>query len=239
MQNYGFHAYSSHIEAVCDRSSGRIILECDDDNGSKISNANAIPAPRLMTSSILKGLKKGSLASFLRDEESKMLVDAVCVCYLQRQQNQEPDKLGKAWFDYTIRHYIEASLHPEIVEGLSVEEIHNEVDRWIENELADKVVSEFCSSQYKHLGWEGLKTLTASIEKIETSLKNPTEEEYYFLDCVSQCASEICDVPTQKEVFNMWQDDNLRNSRDTFRGIRDRVGFKWLPAAKRGKKLLR
>ena len=231
MKNYSYHVYTDHIEAMGSRTSGRIIIDVE-----KYENSGAISTPDIIKSSIRKGLRKDSLAAHLFDEQgSKLLVDAVCVCYLQRQRSQIHSDEGKALHNYMVRNFIESTEYCESSDESDVEAIEKEIDRLIDNGIFEHTMGVFFSSGYSKHGWKGAEKLAAIIKKIETSIKGTTEEEEFFLDCVTQCTNESRDVPTQKTVFNKWYDPSLRISHDTFRGIRDRLGFSWLPQDIRGK----
>lgn len=62
-----------------------------------------------------------------------------------------------------------------------------------------------------------------------------TQEELSFCEVLAYETCKIADVPTQKHVREAWIAQRAGRNEDQFKTIRDRLGFKWLPASKRGK----
>jgi hypothetical protein len=73
------------------------------------------------------------------------------------------------------------------------------------------------------------------LEKIETKTRQLEKSEEDFLDAVSKAATKIFAVPTQKEVRDIWIEQQAGRNDKNFCDVRDRLAFSWLPTAKRGK----
>jgi hypothetical protein len=73
------------------------------------------------------------------------------------------------------------------------------------------------------------------LEKIETKIRSLDKSEDDFLNAVSKAATTKFDVPSQKEVSEIWIKELAGRDENNFRIMRDRLAFGWLPAAKRGK----
>ena len=105
----------------------------------------------------------------------------------------------------------------------------------VEEGFFERRVEENLAYAFNQTGHAGVYAIGKLIEVVEMKSRFATEEERFFLKCVKDATEEVGGVPTQKTVFNRWYDPSLRTSHDTFRGIRDRLGFSWLPQGKRGK----
>lgn len=87
----------------------------------------------------------------------------------------------------------------------------------------------------KNGGSSALKQAANLLEKLETKFRQLSRSEEDFLDAVSKSATAKFDVPTQKEVREIWLTMQAGRDEKQFRDVRDRLAFSWLPAAKRGK----
>ena len=73
------------------------------------------------------------------------------------------------------------------------------------------------------------------LKKIETKMRELEKSETDFLSSVSEAATAIYEVPTQKSVRDIWLKQQIGRHEKQFRDVRDRLAFAWLPAATRGK----
>lgn len=209
-----------------DSSSGYII--------SARGSAIACSSPLIIMSKVTQGIKNNDSTAFLKDGNAKMFIEAVCISYLRRLQRNESDESKKSSLAYRIRQIIQAGFLKDTI-GIGNEDGGKEtIDKLLKIDLFEKVVEHALKESFRFSGHEGVKIIASRIEKIEKNLRSTSTEEDTFLSCVSRSATALDKVPTQKDVYELWHDDRLRHSRETFNGIRDRLGFAWLPPAKRG-----
>jgi len=199
--------------------------------------ACARPSPQLIFSKIPQGIRNGDTA-FLKTGNAQLFIESVCISYLRRiQRNSSVEIAGSLGLQ--IRRIIEAGVNKDLFETLSDDERKKLVADHLSINLYEKVVEYAMKQGFQECGGKGVATIAARIKKVEDSLRRPTTEEEFFLSCVSRRATTLEDVPTQKDVYELWYDAGNRPNQDTFRGIRDRLGFAWLPTAKRGKETFR
>lgn len=84
-------------------------------------------------------------------------------------------------------------------------------------------------------GSVAMKEAANLLEKIETKMRELEKSETDFLSSVSEAATAIYEVPTQKSVRDIWLKQQIGRHEKQFRDVRDRLAFAWLPAATRGK----
>jgi hypothetical protein len=90
-------------------------------------------------------------------------------------------------------------------------------------------------SWIKQGGSKALKEAVNLLEKIETKTRTLEKSEMDFLKAVNEAATKIFEVPTQKEVREIWIRQQAGRNEKQFRDVRDRLAFSWLPVATRGK----
>lgn len=85
-------------------------------------------------------------------------------------------------------------------------------------------------------GSSGLRVLADWIDDFNKYLERPhSKEDQDFLTAVELATARCEGVPVQKEVKLIWEMGSKGRMRpDRFRQARDRMGFNWLPAGRRG-----
>ena len=84
-------------------------------------------------------------------------------------------------------------------------------------------------------GSKALLQASELLGKIETKIRSLDKSEDDFLNAVSKAATTKFDVPSQKEVSDIWIKEQAGRNDKNFCDVRDRLAFSWLPTAKRGK----
>lgn len=184
----------------------------------------AIESPELMLSSITQGLRDKGLVELLRGE-LKELTLAIYISYMRRWREASNDDWERLDFEIQIYRIAAFSSHDVTPED-------------IDDYFFEKIVEDAFSFIFRQKGGAGVKSLSQIINIVEEKHRYRTEEEDEFLHAVEIAAKEVDDLPQQKDVFKHWEHPTLRTSEETFRGIRDRLGFSWLPTGARGKNKL-
>ncbi|MCP5537537.1 MAG: hypothetical protein H7A51_15050 [Akkermansiaceae bacterium] len=100
----------------------------------------------------------------------------------------------------------------------------------------ENIVGEALSKAFREGGLPELETVTKVIKIAQKKNKSElTDNEKHFIDSVKLATEAFRGVPTQKTVFDLWEDGEDYNDYDVFRDVRNRLGFSWLPQGKRGK----
>ena len=122
----------------------------------------------------------------------------------------------------------------EISDFLSAREMN--LEEFENSSYFSDLMGEFLNDAFKQGGSDSLLVASKAVGAIEKKMTGNVPEEQDFLECVSECARKIDDVPFQRDVMNLWFKGRLGRTEEGFRDIRDRLGFDWLPTAKRGVK---
>jgi len=182
----------------------------------------AIESPDIHLSSITKGL---------RDKNLKVLIE------------NQPQDLTLAIYISTMRRWLEASDDPaekfeyEVQIARMVGASHYDVStEELDDCFFEEMVERAFSYLFRKAGAEGVSAMARMVEVVESKHRYRTKEEGEFLRCIEAVANEAQRVPLQKEVSALWFYLYPDSNKNTFDGIKKRLGFAWLPAGKRGKR---
>lgn len=177
-------------------------------------------APKVGLSRLTNGERNKDLVAFMGDAGAE-IVTAIYISYLRRMNAPELPLVMRG-----------------LAVGLSEEHRRAFAEAALESNYYEKAVMHWLSAIFAEAGGAGMKVAGEFIDKVERKCRTLESEELTFLKCVESVAEKIGGVPTQKDVFAVWEDPDLRVNYNTFRGIRDRLGFSWLPTGKRGRKAI-
>lgn len=189
---------------------GFIIIEED--------KAHAFPAPFTGLSRLTKGLSPKAKGV---TEDNEMLVHAVYISHLRR--------IGAPHTQLVIE---------GMMDGLDEGTRAMWAEEAMDNHFYEKIVEQVLRGAFIKYGSVGVDSVNEIIKRVEDKSRWLDDEENTFVECVESVAKKTGKVPIQKDVFAAWEDPGLRVNYNTFRGIRDRLGFSWLPTGQRGKKAL-
>jgi hypothetical protein len=230
------HSYG--FEATGQFPSGSIFFI----NDSKFLNdgcnrlAVITPDPARQLSLISQGAK-GSLFSRGRTKDGKISEWAIALAYLAMPEKpeflREKFLTGSQWaliIKNRYQHSSDGSDHSEC-------QFNDYFKKFIGNRIVDLI---------ERHGSKGLHELAQLLELIEKKSEISTSnsvgvdpaltlEEQDFCTALERETCAIEDVPNQKQVREAWLSMRRGRNEDQFRRVRDRLGFRWLPAAKRGK----
>ena len=192
-------------------NAGSGILHTTDKSGEV--RAQAIVSPELMLSKIAQGFDEGYAGSLKGN--AKPLVTAICLSYLSRDKAACEDELEKAKLQTQINQLKKAGGRVDVV------------DTYFKNTLRNN-------------GAHGVKELAKLIETVELKCRTLTVREKNFIQALEKAAMKAKGVPYQKDVKVEWLVMDLENAKEeTFHTLKRRLGFGWLPAGTRGKKVFR
>lgn len=179
-------------------------------------SAYAFPAPFTGLSRITKGLSPKVKAV---TDDSEMLVQAAYISHLRRT----------------------GAPHTQLViEGMMDGLDERTRAMWAESAMSEhfyeKIVEGILKGSFTKYGSVGVDAVNEVIKRVEDKSRWLDDEEETFIDCVVSAAENTGGVPLQKEVFALWETPALRVNKNTFHGLKKRLGFSWLPAGTRGKR---
>lgn len=193
----------------------------------KSKNAIIEPIPDRQLSKISKGAK-GSLFARGRTEDGRISEWAIAMAYLSMPEKPEFLKqrfLGRSRWAMLFKSSPDDDSYLEL-----------EFKEFIGNRIIELI---------EMYGSKGLHDLAKLIELIENKseiseassepIDTLTREEQDFCACLKRLTCDMEDVPNQKQVREAWLEMRKGRNEDQFRSVRDKLGFGWLPAAKRGK----
>ena len=100
----------------------------------------------------------------------------------------------------------------------------------------ENIIGEFLAKAFIEGGVQEVEMITKVIKISQKKNKPlPSARESHFIESVRAATIAAGEAPTQKDVFDTWQDGGDYNDYDVFRSMRDRLGFDWLPEARRGR----
>jgi hypothetical protein len=179
----------------------------------------AFESPFVGLSRLTQSIKDKWLIDWLKDD-GKDIVNAIYLCYLKREGKMELDMMTRA-----------------IAPDFDSEE---SMDVWVETvrdtDFYENVVTTWLGVCYRSMGADGVSFAGSIIEKVEAKSRYLEKDEWKFLKCIEAVANETNRVPLQKEVRALWERLNEKANKNTFNGIKKRLGFSWLPAGTRGKR---
>jgi hypothetical protein len=226
---YGFSASGSF-------PSGSILFVNDPRflTGGCLKKAFVEPDPAWQFSKISKG-EKGSLLSRGKNKDSTVSEWAIALSYLILPK--KPEYLRERILSRSGWAKIVRTVHGQENPDYSEWDLRNDFKKLIGTRLVEIIETG---------GSKGLSEITHLIEVIERkseilpqnllSAGTPlTGEEQDFCAVLERETCELEDVPSQRQIRESWVKMQAGRSEDQFRRIRDRLGFSWLPAAKRGK----
>jgi len=193
------------------------------------------PNPDRQLSKISKGAK-GSLFARGRTEDGRISEWAIAMAYLSMPEKPEFLKqrfLSRSQWALIIKTVQE---HSSDAADYTDWTLKQDFKEFIGNRIVELI---------ERSGSEGLHDLAKVLELIEKKSEiSPaqyglypalTREEQDFCTCLERLTCDVEDVPNQKQVREAWLAMRKGRNEDHFRSVRDKLGFGWLPAAKRGK----
>lgn len=200
-----------------DKTGSGVILLGHDNGVMVIESANNA------LSELTMGLRDKQLIARCK-EDLEPLVKAAFICHLKDTGKlcQDSDEIRKL-NDYVIETTC-------LTFGYDVEDV--------KTNLFENLVGDFLAKAFSEGGVSEVETITKVIKIAQRKNKPlPSEREIHFVESVRAATSAAGKAPTQKDVFDIWEDGGDYNDYDVFRVVRDRLGFDWLPEAKRGRRV--
>jgi hypothetical protein len=182
----------------------------------------AIESPDIHLSSITNGLRDKNL-KVLIEHQPKDLTLAIYISTMRRWLEQSKDATERFEYEVQIARMVGASHY-----DVSADEL--------DDCFFEKMVERAFSYLFRTAGADGVKAMARMVEVVESKHRYRNKEEGDFLKCIEAVANEAQRVPLQKEVRALWDYLNPDGNKNTFDGIKKRLGFAWLPAGKRGKR---
>jgi hypothetical protein len=182
----------------------------------------AIESPDIHLSAITNGLRDETLKSLI-EHQPKDLTLAIYISTMRRWLEGSDDPAERLEYEVQIYRMIGASHYDVTPEEL-------------DDGFFEKMVERAFSWLFRNHGASGAKAMARMIDVVEGRHRYRTEEENKFLKCIESVANEANRVPLQKEVHALWEYLNPDGNKNTFNGIKKRLGFSWLPAGTRGKR---
>ena len=183
---------------------------------------SAIESPDIHLSSITNGLRDHNL-NVLIEHQPKDLTLAIYISTMRRWLEQSEDATERFEYEVQIARMVGASHY-----DVSTEEL--------DDCFFEKMVERAFSYLFRTAGADGVNALARMVEVVESKHRYRTDEENFFLRCIEAVAKETQRVPLQKEVFALWSHVDAGGNKNTFDGMKKRLGFAWLPAGTRGKR---
>lgn len=176
--------------------------------------AYAFPAPFTGLSRITKGLKTKGLI-----EDNDELVKAIYISYLRRTEQPHTQLVIEGMMD-----------------GLNEGARSYWAELAMSKRIYEQMVQTILCSAFAKYGGKGVECISELINRVEDKSRWLDDEELDFIRCIESVANEANRVPLQKEVHALWKYLNPDGNKNTFNGIKKRLGFSWLPAGTRGKR---
>jgi hypothetical protein len=178
--------------------------------------AYAFPAPFTGLSRITKGLSPKVKTV---TDDSEMLVQAAYISHLRRTGAPHTQLVIEGTTDGL----------DERTRGMWAEVA-------MEQHFYEKIVEQILRGAFIKYGSVGVGAVNEVIKRVEDKSRWLDDEELDFIKCVESVANEAHRVPLQKEVRVLWEYLHPDGNKNTFNGIKKRLGFSWLPAGTRGKR---
>ena len=198
-----------------DKAGSGVILHGHDGSVIVIGSANSA------LSEITQGIKDKNLITRCKGDLEPLL-KAALICHLKDTDRlcQDDDEL-KNLNEYVLRSTC-------LTFGYDYQQV--------ETDFFENVVGDFLTKAFLKGGVSEVETVTKVIKMAQKKNKPlPSEREVHFIESVKAATIAAGKAPTKRDVFNEWEDGGDYNDYDVFRTMRNRLGFDWLPEAKRGR----
>ena len=198
----------------------------------KMSFVEIDPARQL---SKISNSEKGSLFSRGRNKDGSVSEWAISLSYLILPE--KPEYLRERLLSRSMWATIIQATHQTSDQDHSGLDLKYEFRNFIGSRIVDAI--ERGGSTFLHEIAHLLKIIEKRSEFLPQSTLSEgtplTRSEQDFCTVIERVTCELEDVPTQKQIREPWIKMQAGRNEDQFRRIRDRLGFSWLPTAKRGK----